>query len=644
MSNNFTSTCTNATGNHGSSSCCLEKDLHPEILRHVFTFVGGYEYRFVAAVSKSFRSIYSKQFSEKHTSDACAGLSVYHAKVYLDERKFISYFQDEKHFMKIKMQNILDQAVVHNNFDVIEWILQPSYHTVKHVDVSCRAAMRHGKVDCLRYFLAKDKTIMEFLLSGYWNLYEAAENGQLGVLKFVSSKYSVHNQFWIIVSHLAAKHGHVECLQYVHDEGECYRSCYSAAAEHGHLDCIIYLYENNVVTLESSGQEGAMRAAARGSYRCFQYLYDRNFSWNEIDCFKAALRGGNFECVDFIFKVYPGVLRNNILDSTDFEAAARSGNLECLQFLFEKRCPWDSRASSAAAAVGSIDCLQYLHENGCPIDRGCTSAAVNAGSIECLRYLRENGCEWNGDSCCTSAVFKGSKEHLPCLRYLHENGCALRPELYQICISQTLSNRSNEEKLTVYTGLLKYLKDAGVDTPFHAVRIVIRYNMANLFQYFNLDTMKHGNQGNKAFLVALRQKSYDIHPDIHHLYKDEWKDDTIYCFEALKSGKMKFLKHLLEDGFKASKTETKYTSEAAKNGNLHVLKYLFDEGFKAAKDLCVDAATNGHVDCLKFLHQSGFELTNDVLNASRTDQCRKYCIENGLRRRSSRKRSAAEAF
>ena len=118
MSDSSMSTYKGVGDNYGSSPYCLEKDLQPEILRHIFTFVGGYEYRFVATVSKTFCSLYSEQFPSKLTNP---GLSVFHAKVYLDERNFISYLPDsEKYFMEIKMENILEQAVVNNNFDVIE--------------------------------------------------------------------------------------------------------------------------------------------------------------------------------------------------------------------------------------------------------------------------------------------------------------------------------------------------------------------------------------------------------------------------------------------------------------------------------------------------------------------------------------------
>lgn len=68
-----------------SSLSSLEKDLHPEILKHIFSFVGGHEYRFMCNISKSILQRYIEEYPEKLTSGASTELSIYHAKVYLDE-------------------------------------------------------------------------------------------------------------------------------------------------------------------------------------------------------------------------------------------------------------------------------------------------------------------------------------------------------------------------------------------------------------------------------------------------------------------------------------------------------------------------------------------------------------------------------
>lgn len=577
-----------------SSLSSLEKDLHPEILRHIFTFVGGYEYRFMCNISKTIRQRYVEQFPEKLTSDACVGLSVDHAKMYLKEcRLYVDEMGSEK---SDKRRNIIKQIGRNGRMDILEWFMR-TYRKFQPGEVCklIKYSTQNNKVDFLRCLTERKDLVYGGLMNFCASF--AAESGNLDSLKLLS-KYLFQNHYmdmrrWCMER--AARGGHIECLQYLRGEEASWDGgCYREAAKGGHLSCIQYLYENGCTwEIPANGRivrvQDIMTGAAEHSFECFRFLYDHDCPHDISECLKAAARGGNIE----FLRLYT--------------------NRPTLAVV----SPFHAELCSEASRSENKDCLQFLHQQGLRLVSEACHAASKAGSLDCLRYLHENGCEWNEEMCCTAAVKEG---HVSCLRYLHENGCILTPDLYHASVCRILDNdfrtkpiNENSSRIFSYIACLKYLKDADVETPMDTVEYAMDLNRDYMFPYFNLDAWKNDvDRGNEPLLQAIQMR-WSV-SSIRCLYKDEWKTDTTYC------------------------------RNAAQCGSLAILKYLLDEGFKAPKDICVDAAANRHVECLKVLHQRGFDLTQDVLCTSTNAQCIKYCAKHGLRRRSSRKRSAAEAL
>jgi hypothetical protein len=183
---------------------------------------------------------------------------------------------------------------------------------------------------------------------------EIVSRGNLRLLKwFIKEK-----RCWGLIDACAqaAKHGHLECLRYLHEQGCPWDvlTCLEAARE-GHLDCLKYAHEN--------GCPGASRtiievAAHNGHLDCLQYLHEKGSSY---------VSSGDIHLCSL---------------------TVQGGNLACLKYLHEQGYGWDKRTCGNAAENGHLNCLQYAHENGCPWDfpEIYTIACLNA-HIDCMEYI-----------------------------------------------------------------------------------------------------------------------------------------------------------------------------------------------------------------------------------------------------------------
>lgn len=332
------------------------------------------------------------------------------------------------------------------------------------------------------------------------------------------------------------------------------------AGKRGHLECIMYLYDNHCTSVIGVVDRAKyiMEVAAENSFECFRYLNDHNFPWDdEMEFFKAAARGGNIECLRYMYNINrPDFAGGQLYTYSLTWAAAESGSLECLQFLHKKGCRLDDGTAIAASISGSIECLRYLHENGCQLDHKECRNAVEAGSIECLRYL-------------------------------HENGCKRKEILYY----DTMSLRQKFPKLIVHFFL--YLsKTAKIQPPPHVVKWANDNKMMSLLQW-----KKPRTHAQKLFLRAVEDGTLDT-------YEESWKYDTRYCRKAAERGNLNVLQELLEHGFVAPKN---ICEKAARNGHIKCLKFLHQNGFRLTRHAMDAAIRNDHLDCIIYCTEQGVQ-------------------------------------
>ena len=108
-------------------------------------------------------------------------------------------------------------------------------------------------------------------------------------------------------------------------------------------------------------------AAQNGHLQCLQYLREQGCPWDEYIPAIAA-RNGHLHCLRYLRE--QGCPWNEYAP----DWAVRNGHLHCLRYLREQGCPWNSQAPTNAAQNGHLQCLQYLREQGCPWNEPATEA------------------------------------------------------------------------------------------------------------------------------------------------------------------------------------------------------------------------------------------------------------------------------
>ncbi|CAL1150696.1 unnamed protein product [Cladocopium goreaui] len=152
------------------------------------------------------------------------------------------------------------------------------------------------------------------------------------------------------------------------------------AAEHGHLEVVKYLHSArcDFNTAANSGYTAGIWAAKNGHLQVVQYLHSARCDFN-----RTANSGYN-----------AGIL------------AASNGHLEVAQYLHSARCDFNKAASNGytagilAASNGHLEVVQYLHSVRCDFKRvannGFTAASLAAknGHLRVLQFLRSSGCDF----------------------------------------------------------------------------------------------------------------------------------------------------------------------------------------------------------------------------------------------------------
>ena len=135
------------------------------------------------------------------------------------------------------------------------------------------------------------------------------------------------------VSMIAASHGNLKLIQWLHSPGNEYSSSppsveivYNAAIN-GHIHVIQWAFSNGVPP--SDATRACTYAAANGQLRCLKYLKKCGVDWDASVCSFAAMKG----------------------------------HLDILQYAKSKNCPCSSQASAWAGANGHFEVLKWLYDN-----------------------------------------------------------------------------------------------------------------------------------------------------------------------------------------------------------------------------------------------------------------------------------------
>ena len=112
-----------------------------------------------------------------------------------------------------------------------------------------------------------------------------------------------------------------------------------------------------------------MLASSYGHLNCLQYLHQNGFPWDISTCDGAA-ENGHIECFKYAHE------NGCPWDDYTCIIAAGNSHLECLKYAHENGCPWNKFLYYHTAHRSHNECLKYAHKNGCPYPKELMSTIV----------------------------------------------------------------------------------------------------------------------------------------------------------------------------------------------------------------------------------------------------------------------------
>ena len=294
------------------------EDLSGDLLTDfVVSYVGGGQFRFLAAVNRTFYNAYLDKFPHKRTSKHASNLhSMERLSIFIQEVGPIKRVKA----MKVAKDMVIDCAARHGSMEIVH--LFHRYHAnikpILETTVCARAAL-HGHLEGLRQL----------------------RHGGTAWDAFTCSS--------------AATGGHGDILQYAHTHG-CPWDAWtcSNAALHGHLSVLQYARDHGC----SWSEHTCSNAALNGHLATLEYAHDNGCPWNEFTCSNAAL-GGHMDVLVYAFT------RNCPWNSYTCSNAAQNGHLHILKYARMMHCPWSHHTIHKALENGHLEVARWACRNGC---------------------------------------------------------------------------------------------------------------------------------------------------------------------------------------------------------------------------------------------------------------------------------------
>ena len=152
-----------------------------------------------------------------------------------------------------------------NKLELLKWMREEK--KCKWDEWTTSRAAEQGNLEMVKYCVANACPIDADACAN------AAENGQLAVLKYLREEVKAPWDFYTALR--AAQNGHLHILEYLVERkyDQFGESACALAAENGQLDCLKYLHE----TAKAPWDYWAVREAYRNNHtECVQYLLDNN--------------------------------------------------------------------------------------------------------------------------------------------------------------------------------------------------------------------------------------------------------------------------------------------------------------------------------------------------------------------------------
>ncbi|RHY65663.1 hypothetical protein DYB38_003020 [Aphanomyces astaci] len=347
----------------------------------------------------------------------------------------------------------------------------------------------------------------------------ATVSGQLHILEWLFSNYTIPPPPTISMYALngAAKHGHLNALQFLHAQGCTGWSadCMDSAAAHGHLSIVKFLHTHRT---EGCTTFAMNQAAENGHLDVVRFLHEHRTEGCTSFAMNQAAKNGHLSIVKYLH-----THRTEGCTTYAMTSAAFSGHLSIVQFLhFHRQEGCTKEAMDGAALYGHLDIVKFLHEHR---SEGCTEHAINwaasRGSLDIVRYLHANRVEGSVSRACALAARFGHATIVNWRMLTMER--LRRPKTAAATLPRTskhdvATSRSKKSAVRMHAG--KSLSSPVMCPPLHpdsALRPVVAVTKTTIHLTANINVKVQPDspimESNHQRVNALAKKS--AHPHLH---------------------------------------------------------------------------------------------------------------------------------
>jgi hypothetical protein len=210
------------------------------LIDHIFPFVGSDQFRFVAGVNRTFRTVYSKVSPAKTTTITLNNIDC--VKCYMRDLIYDDSMDILSGLNRLTMKPsilqeplIISLSVEHGDIEVVRLFNQISSSRLEETKVAAEAALQ-GNLKSLKKLRSKGCDWDGYTCSN------AALNGHLHVLSYAHANGCYWNGY---TCSNAAKNGHLEVLQYTREHG-CPWTLHTSkeAYKNGHSNIVSWIHAN----------------------------------------------------------------------------------------------------------------------------------------------------------------------------------------------------------------------------------------------------------------------------------------------------------------------------------------------------------------------------------------------------------------
>ena len=342
---------------------------------------------------------------------------------------------------------------------------------------------------------------------------------------------------------LASKHGHLEVLKYLIDNGcQISDKCINIALEYGHISILNFLKDIVKTNIDCISITSAIKS---NNISIVKWILDNpNLKINKfigVDL-TYAIKNKNYKLIEYIKQ------KNLPIENKYFDVYSTAGEMkdfEMIHFLLKNKFPKSNEAYIGPALKGYLDIIIFLYNCQFPINEKMMNSAAEGGHKHILDWGFENNLPYENDL----LIKAGKSGNLNLCKELYDKGFLLNNHIYNYCyeyddiIIWVYECGIIPKNLSLFIdniNILEYLiaKGCKPDQDFILKCIITKRNDILLYAIehnfpinINLSYEKAIEVNNNKAILILENKGYI--PSDSKLYKKN-TSGSIFVFKFLK--------------------------------------------------------------------------------------------------------------